>query len=195
SGIRQVVRALGAMGETGPRWLLVAVVPQKRAYMHLDTVMTQIDHGHCLAFPPVVLPGHQDTAQVYEIDLRRDNGDQPRLVGDLLSALKGRGIDLAPVPCGGEDPVKQLREQWTDGANALALAPGVVVLYERNVATAASLDRFGYRVIEADDVIEGRESVDLATPTPTCILLPSNELSRARGGPHCLSHALEREHS
>ncbi|MEO0421585.1 MAG: arginine deiminase family protein [Pseudomonadota bacterium] len=191
SGVRHVIKGLSRM-ENRPRWLIVAALPHKRAYMHLDTVVTQIDHEHCLAFPPVILPGHGDTASVYEVDLHESN-PQPKARGDLLSALRARGMDLKAIPCGGEDPIRQQREQWTDGANALALAPGVVVLYERNVGTAQCLDRHGYQVIEADEVIAGRQTLDLANPTPTCILLPSNELSRARGGPHCLSHALRRD--
>lgn len=191
SGVRHLVRAL-SRAESGPRWLIVAALPHKRAYMHLDTVMTQIDHHQCLAFSPVILPGHDDTAGVFEFDLH-DAEPRPRACTDLLTALRGRGIDLQPLPCGGDDPLTQQREQWTDGANALALAPGVIVLYERNVATAECLARHGYHVAEADDVIARKVEVDLDAPKPTCILLPSNEISRARGGPHCLTHALERD--
>ncbi len=191
SGVRHLVRAL-ARQEHGPRWLIVAALPHKRAYMHLDTVMTQIDRHQCLAFSPVILPGHDDTAGVFEFDLHAAD-PRPRPATDLLTALRGRGLDLQPLPCGGDDPMMQQREQWTDGANALALAPGVIVLYERNVATAESLARHGYRIADADEVIAGKVKVDLDAPTPTCILLPSHEISRARGGPHCLTHALWRD--
>jgi arginine deiminase len=191
SGVRHLVRALGQR-DRGPRWLLVAALPHKRAYMHLDTVITQVDRERCLAFSPVILPGHDDSAGVYEFDLHRKD-PRPRPCPDLLSALRERGIDLEPIPCGGDDPLTQQREQWTDGANAVALAPGVIVLYERNVHTAEALDARGYRIVEADEVIEGRETIDLERPSPTCILLPSNEMSRARGGPHCLTHGLVRD--
>jgi arginine deiminase len=191
SGVRQAARALSRM-EDGPRWMIVASLPHKRAYMHLDTVITQIDQGHCLAFPPVILPGHDDSASVYEIDLHEAD-PRPQARGNLLDALSAHGLDLEPIPCGGDDPIQQQREQWTDGANALALAPGVIVLYERNVGTAACLDHRGYRIVHAIDLVEGREQLDLDAPAPTCILLPSNELSRARGGPHCLTHALRRD--
>jgi len=191
SGVRHVVRALTRM-ENGPRWLVVASLPEKRAYMHLDTVMTQIDPGRCLVFPPVILPGHDDTASVYEFDLHEeDPRPQPR--GDLLSVLRTHGIDLEPVSCGGDDPLRQQREQWTDGANALALAPGVIVMYERNVGTADCLASHGYDVVDAESIFRGKSKIDLDSPKPTCILLPSNELSRARGGPHCLTHALQRD--
>lgn len=191
AGVRQLVSAL-TRREGGPRWLIVAALPHKRAYMHLDTVLTQIDRDQCLAYAPVVLPGHDDTAGVFEFDLH-DLEPRPRVGSDLLTALRGRGVDLKPVSCGGEDLLNQQREQWTDGANALAVAPGVIVLYERNVKTAEALSAAGYRILDAERVIAGAERVDLDAPTRTCILLPSNEISRARGGPHCLTHGLVRD--
>jgi arginine deiminase len=191
AGVRQLVSAL-TRREGAPRWLIVAALPHKRAYMHLDTVITQIDREECLAFTPVVLPGHDDTAGVFEFDLH-DAEPRPRVGSDLLTALRGRGVDLRPVACGGEDLLHQQREQWTDGANALAVAPGVIVLYERNVKTVEALDAAGYRVVDADRVIDGTVSIDLDVPSKTCILLPSNEISRARGGPHCLTHGLVRD--
>ena len=191
AGVRQLVSAL-TRREDGPRWLIVASLPQKRAYMHLDTVMTQIDRDQCLAYAPVILPGHDDTAGVFEFDLH-DAEPRPRVGSDLLTALRGRGVDLKPVSCGGDDLLHQQREQWTDGANALALAPGVIVLYERNLKTVEALDAAGYRIVDADRVIDGEVAVDLDAPQRTCLLLPSNEISRARGGPHCLTHGLVRD--
>ena len=178
--------------EYGPRWLIVASLPQKRAYMHLDTVMTQIDEGRCLAFPPVILPGHDDTASVYEFDLH-EKDPRPRPAADMLTALRGRGVDLEAIPCGGATPSSNSASSGPTGPMRWRWRPGVIVLYERNVATAECLAGRGYRVVEADDVIAGRVPVDLDRPEPTCILLPSHELSRARGGPHCLSHALRRD--
>jgi arginine deiminase len=69
----------------------------------------------------------------------------------------------------------------------------VVVLYDRNVATAEELDRRGFRVVEAEAVLLGQQEVDLAAGQRVCLLLASHEISRARGGPHCLTHPLVRD--
>lgn len=189
--VDSLARGLSRM-EGGPRWLEVVHLPRRRAYMHLDTVFTPADRDSALAFPPVICGDGPQSAETYEVDLA--GGDlTPSHRGCLLDAIRGRGIDLELIPCGGADPVAQQREQWTDGANTLALAPGVITLYDRNVATAAELDRRGWRVVNAEDVLLGREEVNLEGASKTCLLLASNEISRARGGPHCLSHPLERD--
>ncbi len=178
--------------DDGPRWLEVVQVPARRAYMHLDTVFTPIDRGAALVFEPVISGSGPQLAETSEIDLRSSDL-APRHRGRLLDALQRRGLELQPIACGGADPVAQQREQWTDGANALALAPGVIVLYDRNVATADALDRAGFRVLPAEDVLLGREEVSLDGGERVCLLIDSHEMSRARGGPHCLTHPLERD--
>ena len=191
AGVQQVARAL-ARREGGPRWLIVVMLPQQRAYMHLDTVFTQIDRDQCLGFPPVLLPNLPESASVFVFDLHAQELS-PTSSDALLPTLARHGLDLELIACGGDDPIQQAREQWTDGANALALAPGVVVLYDRNVGTAEELGRRGYRVVDAVEIQGGDIDLDLDRPRKTAILMPSNEISRARGGPHCLTHALRRD--
>ncbi len=189
--VEMLAAALARLADS-PRWLEVVQVPARRAYMHLDTVFTPLDRDAALVFEPVITGAGPQRAETYEIDL--GSGDlTPRHRGALLPALAARDLELESLVCGGTDPVAQQREQWTDGANAFALAPGVVVLYDRNVATADELARAGFRIVTAEDVLLGSEEIDLDDGARICVLIDSHEISRARGGPHCLTHPLERD--
>jgi arginine deiminase len=190
-GIRALADSLRAH-DAAPRWLLVVELPKRRAYMHLDTLITPVDRDACLAYPPVIRDDGPERAQVWEMDLR---AKAPKFTHrkDLLSSLARRGVGLEPIPCGGSDPVLQQREQWTDGANALAVAPGVIVLYDRNQGTLDELDRRGWSIVAAEDLLLGRAEIDLDERRRHCIVLASHELSRARGGPHCMTHPLRRD--
>lgn len=170
--------------------LLLVLLPHRRAVMHLDTVFTQISQEECLVFPPLFLRGSREKAPVLRLDLA-DERVQVSLREDLLGALEEVGLPMQPICCGGaRDRISQEREQWTDGANALALAPGLITLYERNLRTAEELSRHGYEVIAARDVIQERARVEIGRRQ--VILIGGTELSRARGGPRCLSMPLSR---
>lgn len=170
--------------------LFVVAIPPARSTMHLDTVFTVISRDECLVYGPMILAGGAEEADVYQCDLTKreiawTSGK------DLLTSLKTQGLDLAPVRCGGDDPIAERREQWTDGANAFALAPGVILLYDRNVRTADELARAGYRVVDEDDLLLGREELDI--DKGKCVVrLAAHELSRARGGPRCMAMPLVR---
>ena len=177
--------------ETSFRHMIVVEMPHKRSYMHLDTVFTLIDHGLCLAHLPVVEQGGPESAHVYSVDLYARELTFTLRPG-LLRALADLGVQLDVVPCGGAaEAIDQQREQWTDGANAFALAPGVILLYQRNRKTIAELGRRGFRVLPGEEVAAGRH--DLMGGGPAVVTLWSNELSRARGGPRCMTMPLERE--
>ncbi|MEM7585449.1 MAG: arginine deiminase family protein [Acidobacteriota bacterium] len=189
-GVETLARCL-RQRETSFRHMLVVELPARRSYMHLDTVLTFIDHGLCLAYLPVIPPGGTEAGDVYRIDLGARELSYT-LCDGLRSALSAVGIDVELVPCGGSRRlIDQQREQWTDGANAFALAPGVIVTYRRNRRTTEELARRGWRVVAAGDIIAGRESAH--GHGPTVITLIDNELSRARGGPRCMTMPLERD--
>jgi arginine deiminase len=160
--------------------------------MHLDTLVTLVDRDAVLVHAPVILDRGADAARVWEIDLRSADLEL-RAAGPLLDRLAQLGLPLEPIPCGGADPVTQQREQWTDGANALALAPGVIALYDRNRATAEELARRGFQIVTAEHLLLGTAEVDVDAGERVCILIQSHEMSRARGGPHCLVHPLVRD--
>jgi arginine deiminase len=173
--------------------ILVVAIPPARSYMHLDTVFTMISESECLVYGPMILPDGSEEADVYECDLTKREITWTT-EKDLLSALKAQKLDLRPLRCGGDDPIAERREQWTDGANAFALAPGVVLIYDRNEKTAAELQRAGYDVVDEADLLLGREELELWKPGKKyVILLAAHELSRARGGPRCMTMPLVRE--
>ncbi len=147
--------------------ILAFRIAESRAFMHLDTVFTQIDYDKFSVHPAILGP-----LQVYE--LTRDGNDvkvtpQEGKLEDILSKYVGRKVTL--IPCGGGDRIAAEREQWNDGSNTLCIAPGTVVVYERNDVTNKLLREHGINVIE----------------------MPSAELSRGRGGPRCMSMPLVRE--
>lgn len=177
-------------GEGTFEHLLMVLMPKKRSAMHLDTIWTRINHHECLVYPPYFTDGSRELLNVVKIDLRHE---ELRFTteANLLASLRSVGIDLEPIYCGGHDFIKQQREQWTDGANAFALAPGVIVSYSRNEATAEELARAGYRVLTARELLADA-AIDLLDGTKYLIQLESGELSRARGGPRCMTMPLSR---
>ena len=189
--IERLSEALKKAGST-VRHIVVVALPHERSCMHLDTVFTQVSEGECLCYSPMILAGGAEEADVYSVDLTHDEITwTPE--HDFLSALKRRGLDLEPIPCGGRDPIDEQREQWTDGANAFAVAPGVIVCYDRNEKTAEELDRHGYEIVRDEDLLLGRREIDPNGTKKVAIQLSTTELARARGGPRCMTMPLVRE--
>lgn len=191
ASVQQIARAL-KKSNSAVQTIIVVELPKKRSFMHLDTVFTITNRHECLIYPPVILPRGSQAASVHRIDLtKRSISFSPEK--SLIGALKKQGMDLEPIYCGGKAVVDQQREQWTDGANAFALAPGVVLLYERNVRTAEELNAHGYNIVYEDDLLLGRTEMETWTDKKYALQIQGNELSRARGGPRCMTMPLERE--
>jgi arginine deiminase len=189
--LAESLRAHRAGNKDSFDFLLMVLMPKKRSAMHLDTIFTRISEDECLVYPPYFLEGSRELLNVTRIDLRHPElrmSTQP----SLLRSLRAVGIDLQPISCGGDDPIMQQREQWTDGANAFCLAPGVITSYGRNIATAVALDRAGYRVVSAAEVL-GEAGPNLLDGRKYLIQIEAGELSRARGGPRCMTMPLSRE--
>ena len=150
--------------------ILAFQIPVSRAFMHLDTVFTQVDYDKF-----TVHPGIEGPLNVYAItkDESTESGLNVKKEVDTLDNILKRYLDreITLIKCGGGDPIISAREQWNDGSNTLAIAPGEVVVYSRNYVTNKILEEYGIKLH----------------------VIPSSELSRGRGGPRCMSMPLVRE--
>lgn len=151
------------------RKVLAFNIPKTRSFMHLDTVFTMVDRDKFTVHPNIL---RQITVFVMELDenrvmkIRQEDG---RLEDILKEHLHLDQVTL--IPCGRGSGIDAAREQWSDGSNTLAIAPGEVVVYARNNVTNRSLEEAGIRIHT----------------------IPSAELSRGRGGPRCMSMPLWRD--
>ena len=166
-GIELLARRLFADERSEVRRILVLDIPSMRAFMHLDTVFTQVDTDKFSVHPDILR-----SLRLY--DIRREGADmrvEERREGLEAVLCEALGLDrVTLIRCGGKDNIASAREQWNDGANTLCLAPGKVVVYNRNYVTNEILREHGVEVFE----------------------MPSSELSRGRGGPRCMSMPLLR---
>ena len=161
---RRVLRA-----NDGFSHVLVFFIPERRAFMHLDTVFTMVDREIFTVHPEIEGP-----LEIYDITANKDGELEVKNIGNHLSSILKKYLHLSEVElirCGGTSQIDAQREQWNDGSNTLAIAPGEVVVYDRNRVTNRLLKEAGITLHE----------------------ISSSELSRGRGGPRCMSQPIWRD--
>lgn len=149
--------------------ILVFDIPKCRAFMHLDTVFTMVDYAKFTIHSEI-----EGSLNIYEITMDKLGNLIFSNVSDSLKNILSKSLksdDIELIKCGGGDELAGPREQWNDGSNTLAIAPGVVITYSRNYVTNELLDKSGVKVLA----------------------MPSSELSRGRGGPRCMSMPIHRD--
>ena len=151
------------------KYVLAIDIPDERSFMHLDTVMTQVDVDKFAVQDAIM-----DISTIYEITPGQGGEIEIVEIHQSLQKVLEKYLHLNKVElikCGNGKRIDAEREQWSDGVNLLCVRPGVVIAYDRNFVTNQTLKKHGVKVIE----------------------IPSSELSRGRGGSHCMSMALVRE--
>jgi arginine deiminase len=191
-------------------------IPKKRDYMHIDTVFTQVKRDVWVMLGNFSRKAmkHEDEDAIERIlevkkeekikilQFHRQDPENPVLfdsLEDLLIDISKNDLhcktEVRFIYSGNNEFPYNAREQWTDSCNLLALKEGVVLGYDRNDKTTEAFRNAGFAVIHARDLLQQLEAgtIQTATITDTLILMPSAELSRARGGFHCMSMPLWRE--
>ncbi|KOH43166.1 arginine deiminase [Sunxiuqinia dokdonensis] len=189
-GIDFILDAIKAKKEKVHHVLIQELPDMPESFIHLDMVFTFLDRDACMVYEPLIL----GTNRYHTIHIQIENGEVTSISEEknLPKALKKLGIDLKPIQCGGtKDIWTQEREQWHSGANFLAIAPGQVIGYERNVNTVEELNKNGFEVIKAEDYISGKAT--LPKDGKCVITIAGSELARGGGGARCMSMPFRRK--
>jgi arginine deiminase len=192
----------------------IVKIPHKRDYMHIDTVFTQVKRNTWVLLRSLAI-AESEQAQEEPIAWFSDkkNKDKPQIVQfqkglkpKVFNCLEDLLDDISRNDLQSKEPTKFIysgnnefpfdaREQWTDSCNLLALKDGIVLGYDRNDKTVEAFKQNGFDIIHVKDLLPKFENNELNPQTmkDTLILMPSAELSRARGGFHCMSMPLQRD--
>ena len=167
--IHQLAKNIFSAKSNTFKHILAFDIPDERSFMHLDTVLTRVDINKFTVHSQVM-----QITKVFDISMGVDKEPKIKELNMTIDEILKKYLHLKEIElikCGGGKRIPAEREQWSDGANLLTIRPGVAIAYDRNHVSNQVFREHGIRIIE----------------------VPSSELSRGRGGPHCMSMALYRE--
>lgn len=159
------------------------IIPKDRSCMHIDTLFTQISTTEYVIYENTL---KSDLIKVTQFNISGKKTEFSTLE-DFFASYNPK---MSFILCGNGDPTFAAREQWTDGCNLVAVKDGVAIAYDRNERTAEAMENVGYKVVEAEAFLAQNLNPDQVEKT--IISIPSTELSRARGGPHCMTFPILR---
>jgi len=173
------------------QYVVVQQLPDTpESFIHLDMVFTFLDKDACMVYEPLIMKDSRYSTILITID----NGEVQSIKKkeNLVTCLRDLGMDMKPICCGGSTDIwTQEREQWHSGANFFAIGPGKVLGYARNVYTMEEMNKNGFEILKATDVIEGK--INLTDYEKYVVTIGGSELSRGGGGARCMSMPVRRK--
>jgi len=164
-------------------------IPVDRSYMHIDTLFTRVSKDDLVCFKPIVYDGLGSNVIVHTKE-----GHKATYASTKDFFLNEINPNMNFIFSGNGESPYQEREQWTDGCNLVAVKPGIGITYDRNLHTAIAFEKSGYTLMTAAEFLEKQtQNIDFVEGLEkTIITIPSGELSRARGGSHCMTCPIKR---
>ena len=170
------------------KYVTLIDIPKLSTCIHLDTLFTQIAENDFVVYAPYLLgPG--------KVKIKQFQKGKVKSYESFEQLLKEIKPEARLILCGGGKPPYDEREQYASGCNFVALKDGVAISYRRNVATLKAIKKLGYTIMKVEDLLDQvhEGTVDMDRIEKTIITVPSSELARAGGGPHCLTMPIWRK--